>query len=356
MKDKIILLINNGYPSPNFPNYTTYIKSINDCINEAGFKSEIVAIQYNKRISLISKAFNYLKFWFKLLVKRLNKYDFIYINHPTFCFPLFFNPTLNKNKIIFHWHGNDLTTSNKLLKIINNLIRKTTIDSIINIVPSEYFRNKLIKVMDYKKENIFISPSGGIDVNIFKSSLINSNKIRIGFAASIQSCKGIDIFLSLIKNKKFIENEIKQQLEFHLINYGKEAEEYIHLIKKYDSAIVIHPKMSKIEMPTFYNQIDILIFPSKREGESLGLVALEAMSCGKPVIAFNHCAFPEFIKHNQTGELCVNSNNLKKDSTEFIEKIIYVINNYDKYNPREEIIKNYSKEKVISQYNELFSK
>jgi glycosyltransferase involved in cell wall biosynthesis len=39
-----------------------------------------------------------------------------------------------------------------------------------------------------------------------------------------------------------------------------------------------------------YNRIDILIFPTKREGESLGLVALEAMACGTPVIASNFAA------------------------------------------------------------------
>jgi N-acetyl-alpha-D-glucosaminyl L-malate synthase BshA len=44
---------------------------------------------------------------------------------------------------------------------------------------------------------------------------------------------------------------------------------------------------------------DVLLLPS--EQESFGLVALEAMSCGKPVISSNAGGLPEVVKNGETG-------------------------------------------------------
>lgn len=59
--------------------------------------------------------------------------------------------------------------------------------------------------------------------------------------------------------------------------------------------------MKKTDMPTFYNNADILLIFSKHE--SLELVVLEAMSCDLPVIANNVCAMSEFVMLGETGEL-----------------------------------------------------
>lgn len=46
---------------------------------------------------------------------------------------------------------------------------------------------------------------------------------------------------------------------------------------------------------------DVLLLPS--EQESFGLAALEAMSCGTPVVASNRGGLPELIEHGETGFL-----------------------------------------------------
>ena len=51
-----------------------------------------------------------------------------------------------------------------------------------------------------------------------------------------------------------------------------------------------------------YQECDALLFPSRTEG--FGYAALEAMACGKPVIASEVTALPELIEHNVTGILC----------------------------------------------------
>lgn len=51
-----------------------------------------------------------------------------------------------------------------------------------------------------------------------------------------------------------------------------------------------------------YQNCDAVIVPSFFEG--FGYVALEAMACGKPVIASNNSAIPEVVKDGETGILC----------------------------------------------------
>jgi glycosyltransferase involved in cell wall biosynthesis len=51
-----------------------------------------------------------------------------------------------------------------------------------------------------------------------------------------------------------------------------------------------------------YQECDALLFPSRSEG--FGYVALEAMACGKPVIASNVTALPEVINDGVAGILC----------------------------------------------------
>ena len=56
------------------------------------------------------------------------------------------------------------------------------------------------------------------------------------------------------------------------------------------------------DVVTAYRSCDALLFPTRLEG--FGLVALEAQSCGLPVIATNGSALPEVVEHEVTGLLC----------------------------------------------------
>ena len=57
----------------------------------------------------------------------------------------------------------------------------------------------------------------------------------------------------------------------------------------------------QVELPLYYNAADIFVMPSYFE--SFGLVALEAMACGLPVIATRVGGPREFVKAGETGYL-----------------------------------------------------
>jgi glycosyltransferase involved in cell wall biosynthesis len=59
--------------------------------------------------------------------------------------------------------------------------------------------------------------------------------------------------------------------------------------------------LSYAEIAACYSACEIFAMPSR--GEGFGLVYLEAMACGKPVIGGSHGGAPEVIEHGQTGFL-----------------------------------------------------
>ncbi len=68
-----------------------------------------------------------------------------------------------------------------------------------------------------------------------------------------------------------------------------------------DKVIFLEDEFSPDFMVPFLNAADIYAAPSRIEG--FGMIQVEAMSCGKPVISINKMGPCETIKHNETGFL-----------------------------------------------------
>jgi alpha-maltose-1-phosphate synthase len=68
-----------------------------------------------------------------------------------------------------------------------------------------------------------------------------------------------------------------------------------------EKVIFLEDEFDQIFMSHFINAADIYAAPSRLEG--FGMIQVEAMSCGKPVISINKMGPSETIKHNETGFL-----------------------------------------------------
>lgn len=106
------------------------------------------------------------------------------------------------------------------------------------------------------------------------------------------------------------------------VGYGGQTELLNKKIKEFnlsDCCCYLGPKTHQ-ELNELYNQSDVMIFPTMLY-ESLGLVGIEAMACGCPVIGSNIGCLPEYIKDGITGFLFESGN-----SHELAERITYFIN------------------------------
>ena len=211
---KKIILINNAYPSPQMPNSGTYAESIKLALESGGFHVDTVVLRPSG--SGLKKIKDYITFYSRLLLAPLKQYDVLYINHYTFLLPLFIRIPFQKNKIIYHWHGEELIHNTWLFKFIRSLMKKTFKSTDIHISPSHYYGSIIAKQLKIDPKKILISPSGGVDTDLF-SPIYHKQKgevLHIGFPSSLTEHKGVDYLLKLIQDIPKLQLQLKKEILF----------------------------------------------------------------------------------------------------------------------------------------------
>ncbi|MGL1935879.1 MAG: N-acetyl-alpha-D-glucosaminyl L-malate synthase BshA [Fibrobacterales bacterium] len=99
---------------------------------------------------------------------------------------------------------------------------------------------------------------------------------------------------------------------------------------------------------------DVILCPS--EQESFGLVAIEGMSCGIPVITSDAGGLPEVVVDGENGFLCAIG-----DIDAIAEKGLYIAKNPDQVKimgqkGRKHVMENYSIAKILPQYLDIYKK
>ncbi len=84
-----------------------------------------------------------------------------------------------------------------------------------------------------------------------------------------------------------------------LFDYQAYRQEFMALVEAYDLAdsLVLPGVVPDVDLPTLYRRADVFVFPSVQEG--WGLVVLEAIASGLPVLTSNQAPFTEFLSEQQ---------------------------------------------------------
>lgn len=98
-------------------------------------------------------------------------------------------------------------------------------------------------------------------------------------------------------------------------------------------------------LPALYKNALAFLFPIKWE-EPFGLVMIEAMACGTPVIAFNRGSVKEVVKNGKTGFIV---NNLDE-----MVQAVGKIHTIDRKDCRERVEQNFSLERMVDRYEEVY--
>jgi glycosyltransferase involved in cell wall biosynthesis len=117
----------------------------------------------------------------------------------------------------------------------------------------------------------------------------------------------------------------RKGLRFYLViaGEGRERNRLLQLAKEHlPGRVRFVGKIPRNEMYRFYSAGDIFAFPGIRE--SLGMVFLEAQSCGIPVVAFANGGIPEVVRDGETGFLVP-----LYDSDRFAEAIEFLLTKRD---------------------------
>ena len=178
---------------------------------------------------------------------------------------------------------------------------------------SNYIKECVIEKYPVPKERIFLLHDF-INLKNFDKSLYNKSETRkvhkipenaivIGMAGRISPGKGHEDFIDATK---IILKNNSQNIYFVIIGGASHGEdEYGKKIKLYAKESGIADKIIftgfSSEIPKLLNILDIFVLPSHEE--SFGIIVLEAMAIGLPVIATNNAGAVDIVVNNETGIL-----------------------------------------------------
>lgn len=312
---KKILMLSNMYPSVAHPSYGVFVKNFEDSLVDNGIPFEkIVMLKENRKLF---KLFNYLFFFIKVFMNILLKeYSVVYIHYASITsIPVLWASKLKKIIIYTNVHGTDVVpVKTKEKKLEANTKKILKLSSKV-IVPSAYFKELVKEKYLINDENIIVYPSGGIDETIFfpkknkelkTNKWKSENKITLGYVSRIEKDKGWKVLLDAMD----ILSKIKEISDFKLIMVGdgsekKELEAYSKCIGL-EKIIDFYPLVNQKELNDLYNEMDLFIFPTKKE--SLGLVGIEAMASGVPVLGSDIPPLASYITPYKNGLLFESGN------------------------------------------------
>jgi len=145
----------------------------------------------------------------------------------------------------------------------------------------------------------------------------------LGFVSRIDEGKGWEIFLDVIsqlaREGKKVQGIMIGDASMASNSMGKKdyKDKLLYYIDKLGLQNIVHylGAVRPEELAYYYCKMDIFIFPTRYE-ESLGLVGLEAMSCGVPVVGTFIGGLKDYIIEGYNGFFFKKGN-----SIELIEKI-----------------------------------
>ena len=288
------------YPSKGDGLFGVFVKLTQKQLEELGVNFSLIVIKGKRKI-YFSKFLTYFKYYIKsFLGLYFKEDDIIFIHFLTHNIPIIWLYNKFQDKpVIVNLHGSDI---NKVKKhsIVDKIQEKILNKSFQIIVPSKYFKDIILERYLIKTP-IFVYPSGGININVFKPKEFQKNEtFVISFVSRIDKGKGWETFLSLVE-KMNLHGIHTQAI---IAGDGREKQELLLAIKesKYSSLINYVGFQEKEELARIYQQSDAFIFATKLS-ESLGLVGLEAMACGSVVFARNIGAPAYYIRDSENGFL-----------------------------------------------------
>lgn len=289
-----IMVVSNMYPDSKNPSYGIFVKRFCEQLDLLGVDYKISVMKRNDKayMKIINYALFYISTFFRIILGDFDKVYIHYASHSSL--PVILASFIKKIKIYVNVHGSDVIPQNSKQEKMQKYTRYIIDKSYRVIVPSEYFKEVVKNKYNISEKKIFILPSGGIDTNLFhKMHREKSNELRLGYVGRIVTGKGWDTLIKALSDLN-IKNELI------IVGDGPQVKEMKSQLKESKIKYKLYKLKPQDELVDIYNSIDVLIFSSELK-ESLGLVALEAMACGTPVIATDYAAMSYYIKDGYNG-------------------------------------------------------
>ncbi len=369
------ILIVLYYYRPYISGLSEFAKNLAENLTAIGYRVTVLTTQYKKnlparelingvvviRVPVIAefgKGVLAPALWFKAITMA-RKYDYVNFHLPIAeagisC--LF----INKEKFIPVYHCDlDLGKrfTQRLVETVSYLFmgmalwrsRKIIVTSI------DYFKHS--RFSKYLDKAVAIYPPiddkrfGQVDCKDLQRRLgISGASLKIGFVGRIVSEKGLEYLLAAID---YLSEEMEDFIviivgEYENVAGGSVLEELQQRMAKNPDKVLFTGSLEDNDMKKFYSMIDVLVLPSTNPLEAFGMVQVEAMLCGTPVVASDLPGVRVVVREVGFGRLAKVG-----DAKDLAEKILDIC----RQNPvlDNEKLEKFRLKNVVREYARIFS-
>ena len=175
---------------------------------------------------------------------------------------------------------------------------------------SGHERDAMARLYGAEPERVRLIPCG-VDLGKFrpldqkevrKQLGLNGEKLLL-YVGRVEPLKGLDLLVETAAQMEAGEENVRMMV----VGGGGPGEPETDRVRRLaeerqvDGIIDFVGRVEHDELPLYYNAADVCVVPSFYE--SFGLVALESMACGTPVVASRVGGLPTIVHHGHTGYL-----------------------------------------------------
>ena len=302
---------------------------------------------------------SFLRMWFRFFLKiRSINPDIIHVQSIPLSVPAFFMRIFSNKNYIVWVQGSDIYTPTVFLKLFSAALLKkaSTIIALTEGMKAEIDKK-------YKMNSVVIP--NGIELYKFKTELTGLSKLQTGsyssdtdqniiFVGTLRQIKGVRYLIEAMSIMRLNDPHV----ELMIVGDGEEKE-YLQKLTSdlnLNNCVSFVGKVPNDDIPKYMKEADLFVLPSL--SESFGIVNIEAMASGLPIVSTNVGGLPDLIKDGINGFL-VNP----RDPAAIAEKSLLILN--DK-NLKERISQNnlseakkyswdYVIERLVDEYNKVYS-
>lgn len=294
---KVIQLVKYYFPNPG--GMERFVKMLSEGMsrkelvdtliytNHTQKNKENTTEEVSEKLKIIRKRVNFyfksqpMNFFYTDLDRYIENCDVIHLHYPYPNLELYLIRNLEKvkdKKIIITWHANIGKSrwswaESALTLVTYNLLKRA--DKIVVTSPQLIEESNLLQKF---KDKTSVIPIGS-DLPIEKTSkqFPKNRKFSVLFVGKLRKYKGVDILLKSL---------VGLDINCTIVGSGEEMTYLVGLSKKLEleKFVRFRGEVSDDVLKTLYASHDLFVLPSINEAEAFGIVQLEAMSYGMPVI------------------------------------------------------------------------
>ncbi len=164
----------------------------------------------------------------------------------------------------------------------------------------------------------------GVDVEHFSQDVppiddFRDGKVNILFVSRLEKRKGVNYLIKAYKRAKREIPNLRLIIVGPHTRWSKKYEKQIRRSGLPD--VIFTGRVSYDELPRYYKTADIVCCPATGR-ESFGIILLEAMAAGKPIIASNIKGYADVLTHGSEGLLVP-----PRDEKRLAQALVSLINN-----------------------------